>query len=66
MKKKINEEQLVEMIQKDNEYQAETLRLSKERTEGRIKLITGYDTTMQNFYIRKKKYEKAMSKDFSK
>ncbi len=65
MKRKVNEEQIVEMIKKDAEYQAETLRLSEERTRGRKELIENY-CTIQNFYIRKKKYEEAMSKDLSK
>lgn len=66
MKKKINEAQLVEMIERDEEYQKETLRLSKERTQGRIDLIASYWTTMQNYYIRKWKYEKAMARDLTK
>lgn len=65
MKKKIDEKVLVEMIKRDNEYQAETLRLSKIRTAGRKALIEPY-CTMQNFYIRKNKYEEDMKKDLTK
>ena len=66
MLRKIDEKILVEMIEKDDEYQEETLRLSQIRTKGRMDLLTGYWVTIQNFYIRKKKYLEAMEKDLTK
>lgn len=65
MLKKIDEKILIEMMEKEEDYQKETLRLSRERTQWRIDLITSY-CTMQNFYIRKKKYLKAMERDLDK
>lgn len=66
MRRVIDEKTLIEMIAKDEEFQAETLRLSKIRTQWRIDLINSYWITIQNFYIRKNKYTEAMKRDFTK
>ena len=66
MDKKIDEKTLVEIIKKDEEFQKESLKISKERTRGRLDLIESYWITPANFYIRKKKYIKAISRNLEK
>ena len=62
MKKKITEAQLVDMIKFDDKFQAETNKIIAERMSIRENFFKKYDVTSSNYYIRKKKYLKAVEK----